>query len=59
MDGETDRSGEEATRAVGWAGRTLMIGSVVSLCAAGLLLWSERGAAVFTDTVLAALAWCF
>ena len=29
------------------------------LVGAGLLLWSRHGDAVFSDTVLAALAWCF
>ena len=39
----------------------LLAGAAVVLClvAAGLLLWSQHGAAVFSDTVLAALAWCF
>lgn len=33
--------------------------AALSLVGAGLLLWSRHGAAVFSDTVLAALAWCF
>jgi hypothetical protein len=33
--------------------------AALSLVAAGLLLWWQHGAAVFSDTVLAALAWCF
>jgi hypothetical protein len=59
MEVGVDRPQSETAPAAGWAGRTLMVGGVVSLFAAGLLLWSERGAAVFNDTVLAALAWCF
>ena len=37
------------------------IAAVAALClvGAGLLLWSRHGAAVFSDTVMAALAWCF
>jgi hypothetical protein len=31
----------------------------LALVATGGLLWWRNGAAVFTDTVLAALAWCF
>ena len=39
----------------------LLVAAMAGLClvAAGLLLWSRHGAAVFSDTVLAALAWCF
>ncbi len=33
--------------------------AVLCLVAAGLLLWARHGAAIFSDTVLAALAWCF
>lgn len=33
--------------------------AVAALAGAGLLLWSAQGPAVFTDVVLAALAWCF
>lgn len=40
-------------------GLGLIAGSVGLLVAAGLLLWHRHGAAVFSDTVLAALAWCF
>ena len=37
------------------------IAAAAALClvGAGLLLWSRHGAAVFSDTVMAALAWCF
>jgi hypothetical protein len=31
----------------------------LALVATGALLWWRNGAAIFTDTVLAALAWCF
>jgi hypothetical protein len=39
----------------------LLVVAATALClvGAGLLLWSRHGAAVFSDTVLAALAWCF
>ncbi len=37
-----------------------LVGSAVGLLvAAGLLLWGRHGEAVFGDTVIAALAWCF
>jgi hypothetical protein len=31
----------------------------LALVATGAMLWWRNGAAIFTDTVLAALAWCF
>ena len=39
----------------------LVVTAVVVLClvATGFLLWARQGSAVFGDTVLAALAWCF
>ena len=39
----------------------LIVAAAAALClvGAGLLLWWRHGAAVFSDTVLAALAWCF
>ncbi len=39
----------------------LAIAAAAALClmGAGLLLWWRHGASVFSDTVLAALAWCF
>ncbi len=40
-------------------GRILAGAAVASLVAAGLLLWSKTGPAVFGDMVLAAVAWCF
>ena len=41
--------------------RALLVSVAAALCliGAGLLLWWRHGAAVFSDTVLAALAWCF
>ena len=45
----------------GFARAALIIAALAALClvGTGLLLWSRQGAAVFSDTVLAALAWCF
>lgn len=37
----------------------LLGGTVACLVGAGALLWSRNGAAVFSDVVLAAIAWCF
>ncbi len=37
----------------------LWVGAILAVVGAGLVLWSARGAAVFTDVVSAALAWCF
>lgn len=42
----------------GRAKRLLVVGAG-ALVLLGLLLWGLRGEAVFSDTVLAALAWCF
>ncbi len=39
--------------------RALVAAAIGSLVIAGLLLWTSRGDAVFSDMVLAALAWCF
>jgi hypothetical protein len=39
--------------------RVLVAGAAICLVGAGLLLWWHRGAAVFSDVVLAAIAWCF
>jgi hypothetical protein len=41
------------------AGRVLLVAGGLSLIGAGALMWWRNGAAIFTDTVLAALAWCF
>jgi hypothetical protein len=43
----------------GLAVRMLVGAAVGSLVLAGVVLWSHRGDAVFSDVVLAALAWCF
>jgi hypothetical protein len=40
-------------------GPVLVGGAVLSVTVAGLLLWSHRGGAVFSDMVIAAVAWCF
>ncbi|WP_194164625.1 hypothetical protein [Microvirga thermotolerans] len=40
-------------------GRVLIAGAVLCLVGAGGLLWWRQGAAVFSDVVSAALAWCF
>ena len=37
----------------------LVGGGIACLVGAGLLLWTYRGDAVFSDLVLTALAWCF
>jgi hypothetical protein len=34
-------------------------GMVLALLVMGLYLWSLHGAAIFTDLVSAAIAWCF
>jgi hypothetical protein len=35
------------------------VAAALCLIGAGLLLWSRHGDAVFSDIVLAGLAWCF
>jgi hypothetical protein len=40
-------------------GRALLASAALCLVAAGSLLWWRNGAAVFSDMVLGALAWCF
>jgi hypothetical protein len=37
----------------------VVVAGIACLVGAGLLLWSRTGDAVFSDLVLAALAWCF
>ncbi len=59
MHGVTeDQALEPAPRA---SRPALLVAAAAALClvGAGLLLWGRQGAAVFGDTVLAALAWCF
>jgi multidrug resistance efflux pump len=41
------------------AAKLLVTGAVLLLAAAGLLLWWSRGATVFAEVLLAAVAWCF
>lgn len=40
-------------------GRVLIVGAVLCLIGAGGLLWWRQGAAVFSDVLSSALAWCF
>jgi hypothetical protein len=40
-------------------GPALFGAAALLLVAAGFLMWSRYGPAVFSDVVLAALAWCF
>jgi hypothetical protein len=54
---QVEQSGSEATPS--WLGKVLVGGAVLCAAAAGLLLWSRQGEAVFSDMVLTALAWCF
>ncbi|HEY8566974.1 MAG TPA: hypothetical protein VIL65_15865 [Beijerinckiaceae bacterium] len=56
MSAETSTAAPAGSRRLGVV---LLIGSVVALVAAGALLWSRHGAAVFSDMVVAAIAWCF
>lgn len=44
---------------LGRLGAWLLVASVAMLTSAGLLLWATQGPAVFSEVVLAALAWCF
>jgi hypothetical protein len=41
------------------ASRVLLAAALGCAVAAGLLLWSRQGDAVFSDLVLTALSWCF
>ena len=41
------------------AGVILLVGAVLCLVASGGLMWWRYGGAVFSDMVLAGLAWCF
>ena len=36
-----------------------LAGAGVALLGFGLFLWATRGAAIFTDLVSSAIAWCF
>jgi hypothetical protein len=56
MHADLDHDAEMPT---GLPGRTLAAAAVGCLLLAGILLWASRGEAIFSDVVLAALAWCF
>lgn len=51
---ESERSGARAGVALAAGGFAF-----AGLAGAGLLMWAAQGDAVFTQVVLAALAWCF
>lgn len=38
---------------------SLLAGAAAALVGAGLVMWAAFGPAVFSDVVLAAVAWCF
>jgi hypothetical protein len=57
MDHPTDAAHPTTKPAILIAGG-LWAGAILAVVGAGLVLWSARGAAVFTDVVSAALAWC-
>jgi hypothetical protein len=54
-----EQSGLTPARRANRLALAVIAAAVLCLVGAGLLLWSRHGAAVFSDTVLAALAWCF
>ena len=54
-----DRGAARPVRRAARPALLLVGGAAICLVGAGLLLWWHRGAAVFSDLVLAALAWCF
>ncbi len=39
-------------------GQALWLAAALALIAAGLVLWTARAEAIFTDMVSAAIAWC-
>ena len=49
----------DQTRHVNRPALLVVAGSALCLVGAGLLLWSQHGPAVFSDMLVAALAWCF
>src|SRR3954452_22303792 len=57
MNAKAERSGSEPSPSP--LGRALIGAAVGCVVAAGILLWSRHGDAVFSDMVLTALAWCF
>jgi hypothetical protein len=58
MDAAAETSRQNRSRGRGTAA-ALAVAAVALFVAAGLLLWSRHGEAVFSDYVTAALAWCF
>ncbi len=52
-----DQTGPETKPSM--AGPAMVAVGVGCLVAAGAVLWWRQGDAVFSDMVLAALAWCF
>jgi hypothetical protein len=59
MSVAAERRDLEAERRPSRAPLLVTAAAVLCLVGAGLLLWGRHGAAVFGDTVIAALAWCF
>jgi len=49
----------EATTGLSLPVLASLAGAGVGLLGFGLFLWATRGAAIFTDLVSAAIAWCF
>jgi len=54
-EGEASRSADRAR----FSARVLVISAAALFVGAGGLLWWRHGAAVFSDMVLAGIAWCF
>jgi hypothetical protein len=59
MSGVAEERGLDPARRSGRAALIVTAAAALCLVGAGLLLWARHGAAVFSDTVIAALAWCF
>jgi hypothetical protein len=54
----TETSGTAGSRLPS-TGSVIIGAGILCLVGAGLVLWAHQGDAVFSDVVLAALAWCF
>ena len=54
-----EKQGLDPARRPGRLAMIVTAAAALCLVGAGLLMWSRYGAGVFSDTVLAALAWCF
>ena len=54
-EGEASRRIDRAR----FSARVLVVSAAVLFVAAGGLLWWRHGATVFSDMVLAGIAWCF